>query len=44
MALMPIGALGLFLAQNGALQAVSVLLLLVGAGVAFVRVATGTAA
>jgi cytochrome d ubiquinol oxidase subunit II len=39
--LLPLGALGLLLAENGALQAVSVLVLLVGAGAAFAQLAVG---
>ena len=39
MALLPIGGLGLFVAENGAVQTVFVLLLLVGAGAVFARLA-----
>jgi cytochrome d ubiquinol oxidase subunit II len=38
--LLPLGALGLFVAENGALQAVSVLVLLVGTGAAFAELAS----
>ncbi|MDX6376493.1 MAG: cytochrome bd ubiquinol oxidase subunit, partial [Gaiellaceae bacterium] len=39
--LLPLGALGLFVAENGALRAVSVLVLLVGTGAAFAQLASG---